>query len=1288
MGRVSDRWSIYGKVILPFLLFSLLLAATAVAQIQQDKTGYATDRVIIKFKSNSQHKAFLKRKKGANSVQFTKLDKSGTHLWRLNGLTVEEAIDRFKDDSAIEYIEPDYKVYAIENSISRAQIAPDDPIYSSMWALNNTGQEGGKADADIDAPEAWETTTGDGSVIIAVIDSGIDYEHPELVENIWSNEGEILGNDIDDDNNGYVDDIRGYDFFNDDSDPADDEGHGTHVAGTIAAKGNNTLGVTGVVWNAQLMAIKFLDTNGEGYTSGAIAAIQYATAMGARVINNSWGGGEYSQALFDAIQASSQTGVLFVAAAGNESSNNNNVPYYPSGYDIDNIISVAASNRYDQLAELSNYGNKSVDLAAPGQGIVSTTRLGDYATMSGTSMAAPHVSGVAALVWSVDPDLDYQQVRDRVLFSSDNIPALQEVTITGARLNAQKALEGPDTTPPAAISDLSVTNSTGNRITLKWTAPGEDGKEGRAAGYDIRYSTSEITETSFDSADKFPNSLDPVTSGSSEYVEIDGLDFSTNYYFAVKAFDKLGNKSSISNIPSAKTPGPPVFSITPDTLRDSLKVEGSRKKVVTITNKGESELFIAFPQYLSESLGYSGGYDWNQKYKSTSDNFSNGSYDSPTVLGTGGPDSYGYTWLDSEESRTGVFEWIDISKSGNLSTADTENESETVDIGFPFKHYGQRFEQVLINENGFLSFNEYGLQPFANQSIPSSNDPNNIIAPFWDELKIGRSGAIYYQTIGEKPNRNFIVQWQNMEHEDNSDARMTYQVILDESTGAILFQYLQAKGNYSDGSSATIGIENSDGTGGVEVASNKSYVHDSLAVLISQRPIWLQVATPMGVVNPGESLMIDVTFNALGLNGGAYKSDLIIVTNDPKKPKITVPVTLNILEEKSTTIDLAQGWNLTSFNVDPDQDSTKNVLSPIADDLVVALGFDGEGTTFDPSLPDFSTLQTIDPYHGYWLKMNVQRSLEVAGIKIEPQTKMQLQKGYNLISYLPSQPDSLTHALSSIMDNMEVVLGFNGKGLTFDPAIPASFNSLQVLEPQKGYWVKMSAADELIYPDMQVYSPGKRYNSLAKSQEQFSFEQQVTPTREWISIWGQNITMEGDPVPAGTIVQAVDSDGVICGQSVITKAGQLQMMSIYRDDPQTEEDEGARPNEAITLKLDNYEMSNIIRWTTNGTVENLSGQSARSSTSELPEAFALDQNYPNPFNPSTTIKYAIPQQSDVTLQVYNVLGRRVATLVDGENKAPGFYKVSFNANELSSGIYFYRLEAGDHQQTRKLILIK
>ncbi len=355
----------------------------------------------------------------------------------------------------VEYAEPDLVVHACG--------IPNDPSFGNLWGLHNTGQtvngDPGTPDADIDAPEAWDTYTGDASLPIAIIDTGIQLNHPDLQANIWTNPGEIAGNGLDDDGNGYVDDINGWDFYYGDNNPSDGNGHGTHTAGTVGAVGNNGVGVAGVNWRCKLVALKFLSDGGSGSTSGAIAAVQYCTRMNIRISNNSWGGGGYSQSLYDAIASSRSIGHVFVAAAGNNGSNNDSTPFYPASYNLDNIIAVAATDNDDRRASFSNYGRTSVDLGAPGVNIFSTYTGSSYRYLDGTSMAAPHVAGVAGLLYGRNPGWTYTQVRDRIFSTVRPVSALANITVTGGVVNAAAAIGGSANTRPTVTISSPQNNS-------------------------------------------------------------------------------------------------------------------------------------------------------------------------------------------------------------------------------------------------------------------------------------------------------------------------------------------------------------------------------------------------------------------------------------------------------------------------------------------------------------------------------------------------------------------------------------------------------------------------------------------------------------------------------------------------------------------------------------------------------------------------------------------------------------------------------------------------------------
>jgi thermitase len=320
---------------------------------------------------------------------------------------------------------------------------PNDPQFTDQWALNNQGQNGGKEHADIDALKAWLKTRGSTDVVVAVLDSGVDYKHVDLRANMWTLPDSVP--QYQDDELGSFDDFHGFDIGDRIGDPMDDNGHGTHCAGIIGAEGDNAEGIAGINWKVKIMPLKFLGRGGYGSTKAAIEAINYAIdrkkhGVNIRVVNASWGSTSNSKALEDAIRAAGDAGILFVAAAGNNSTDNDKRPHYPSNYDLPNVISVAALDRTDSLTSFSNYGVKTVHIAAPGKDILSTWLGDQYREASGTSMAAPQVSGVAALIVAASPNISISKLRERLLKSVDKIDSLSGKVASGGRLNAAKAL--------------------------------------------------------------------------------------------------------------------------------------------------------------------------------------------------------------------------------------------------------------------------------------------------------------------------------------------------------------------------------------------------------------------------------------------------------------------------------------------------------------------------------------------------------------------------------------------------------------------------------------------------------------------------------------------------------------------------------------------------------------------------------------------------------------------------------------------------------------------------------
>ncbi|HEY6247874.1 MAG TPA: S8 family serine peptidase [Pyrinomonadaceae bacterium] len=360
----------------------------------------------------------------------------------LDDVDAETVASEYRKLPEVEYAEAVFEIEA--DDFAPSPVTPSDPQFSAQWALLNDGSRGGTKGADISATYAWTVTTGSDKVVVAVLDSGVDYTHTDLASNIWIRPNNVPA--YEDRELGTIQDFHGFNAVDDSADPMDDNGHGTHCAGIIGAEGGNDIGIAGVNWKVQIMPLKFMNKSGYGTTKAAIEAINYVidrkkAGVNVRVISASWGSTQKSRALEDVIRKAGDAGILFVAASGNASTNNDRSPHYPSSYNLPNVISVAALDRNDQLATFSNYGVKSVAIAAPGVDILSTWLGDEYEEKSGTSMATPVISGVAALIVAHNPNITVDQLREKILASVDPLDSLKGKVATGGRINAAKAVK-------------------------------------------------------------------------------------------------------------------------------------------------------------------------------------------------------------------------------------------------------------------------------------------------------------------------------------------------------------------------------------------------------------------------------------------------------------------------------------------------------------------------------------------------------------------------------------------------------------------------------------------------------------------------------------------------------------------------------------------------------------------------------------------------------------------------------------------------------------------------------
>jgi subtilisin family serine protease len=596
-----------------------------------------------------------------------------------------EAIRRYRESGLVELAEPDYKLHALE--------VPNDPelLNGTQWSLYNDIE----SNADIHALEGWETMHDATNIVVAIIDSGIRYTHQDLSANIWTNSAEIPNNGIDDDHNGIVDDVYGLNALTDSGNPMDDNGHGSHVAGIVGAVGNNGIGTTGVAWKLQLMACKFLDSTGNGDTSDAIQCIDYARKMGAYIINASWGGSQPSTSLSTAIEAARNAGIIFVTAAGNDARNLDISPIYPAAFNIDNIVTVCATSSDDTFAGgYSNFSSTKAHIAAPGSLIYSTWFSSDsaYSKESGTSMAAPCVAGVCALLKARYPADNERQIIERLLNSVDPLPSLVGKCSTGGRVNLAKAL-GPN--PQSAFSVSTLGGEPPLTVLFTNTSYGD------------------LKSMSWDFGDHSP--LDP-------------------------------------------TANPAHAFLYPGKFNVSLTVIGLNGK----TNSTSREIVVD-PAY---------------------------------------------------DISTNSFAWKDPSGMTALDLQDSNTVAQPLPFSFHF--FGKAQDTVFISDNGLIGFNPLGMTNPVSAQIPSLAFPNEIIAPYWDNLDPTLGGTIFFGIDNTSLNRRAVISWLGVPRAGSSVA-LSFQVIIEENTDSITFQYLEVHPESSTGGGkrACIGLENSNGSSGL-----------------------------------------------------------------------------------------------------------------------------------------------------------------------------------------------------------------------------------------------------------------------------------------------------------------------------------------------------------------------------------------------------------------------------------------------------------------------------------------
>ncbi len=857
------------------------LAAVALLSVPAVSFGappYVSGQIIIKYKNGTQASERVSLRNTLGGPRLKDLPIINGELVKVKpAFSVEQALAVAKANPNVVYAEPDFIWKADDIKPSPlVDLIPNDPRYNELYGM-----------AKISAPSAWDVYTGDPNLLIGVIDTGIDYTHPDLAANAWTNPGEIPANGIDDDNNGFIDDVHGYDFVNNDGNPMDDHFHGTHCSGTIGGVGNNGVGVVGVNWNVKIAGIKFLDSGGSGSTANAILSVQYAVTIGCRLTSNSWGGGGFSQALKDAIDAAGTAGQLFVAAAGNAGSNNDVTASYPASYTSPNIIAVAATDSNDGMASFSNFGLTTVDLGAPGVDILSCQPGAAYQLLSGTSMATPHVAGACGMVWGRFPAMTYQQVKDRIMNFADPIPSLTGRCVTGARLNVFMAIADPDSIAPGAITDLATSNPGSTTMDLTWTATGDDGNTGRASRTELRYSSAAIDDGNFAAATLIPTG-NPDPAGTAQAASVSGLGYATTYFFAIKAFDEFGNAGALSNLPTGTTLDAPALTTTSISLV-TLDPNQTTDRTLTVTNSGLGTLDWTIPTVAIQSATT----PIQRKSQPVVAPFvvAKGQVDprhgDPVIEASGGPDAFGYRWIDSDSPGGPAFGWVDISGVGTpiAFTGDDQNLGP-FPIGFGFPFYGGSFSTVRVCTNGWLSFTSTATT-FTNQTLPTATPPN-LVAPMWDDLNFATGGQAYYYNDGSR----FIVAWVNAPHyigDGSAPGPYTFEAILYPS-GEIRYQYLAIN---APNNSATVGIQNATGTVAMQTAFNTVYTHANLAVKYATIPQWLTAGPNSGRLTAGQSIDIGLHYDSAGLTGGMHDALLSVLTNAPTNANLPAQLLVN-----------------------------------------------------------------------------------------------------------------------------------------------------------------------------------------------------------------------------------------------------------------------------------------------------------------------------------------------------------------------------------------------------------
>ncbi|MCA2004831.1 MAG: S8 family serine peptidase [Ignavibacterium sp.] len=714
--------------------------------------------------------------------------------------------------------------------------------------------------------------------------------------------------------------------------PSDCDGHGSHTMGTMVGRSLTTADTVGVAIDAQWIAAKTICTS--PHTSNSVAAFQWAMNPDGNpgtitdmpdAISCSWFdpdvtnecSGIYKTTL-DAVEAS---GIAVVFSAGNNGPSASTITK-PKNINTNevNVFCVAAidaalysGGNTNPIASFSSRGPSTCggtgsllikpEVSAPGVNVRSSGTSTGYSVLSGTSMASPHVAGAIALLKQFAPTLTGQQIKFALYNTAIDLGTAGEDNNYGKGIidlyAAMMSLGTPDTIPPTTITDLAVTNPTSNSLRLTWTAP-LDTSMGGVTQYDVRWSLSPITDTtSFYAANPLAYPGVPGTAGTPQELLVTGLNFSTTYYFAIRSRDSWGNWSNVSNSPSGTTLAAPVISVNPTSMLKVLMPNTTVVDSVMISNVSGSASTLNFTVSLENNTFPSEAVEIKLVPKNPpavegdSDEMKGRDKEPKgmSIEGQGGPDIFGYRWIDSDAPNGPQYVWTDISTNPSAVpvtswTGTLDDGYATVPLGMTFPFYGNNYTQGYLSTNGFLSFTALTSSYFTNGTIPNTALPNNVIAPFWDDLDGRTQGTVHYlQETGK-----FTIQFTNWQKYSGTGS-LTFQIVL-YSSGKIMYYYNNMNATLN---SATVGIENSTGTDGLQIAYNANYVHNNMAVKIEAAPEWLVNNIFNGTVFNGNSMAVQLTFKTEDYPLGSYSMDMVIQSNDPVTPSVTVPIQMEIV---------------------------------------------------------------------------------------------------------------------------------------------------------------------------------------------------------------------------------------------------------------------------------------------------------------------------------------------------------------------------------------------------------